>query len=502
MPARLRSMPRQGRPWPPAPRIARAILASLAGLACAAVLDGPVVRATRADTPAASADTPAQTRPNVIVVFVDDMGWKDLSCQGSSFFETPHVDRLAASGLRFTAGYSACTVCSPSRAAVMTGQYPARLHLTDWIAGHRRPHARLTVPDWQMALPLEIVTVAERLQGAGYATASIGKWHLGGPDHFPEHQGFDTNIGGYDRGQPPSYFAPYRIPTLAEGPAGEYLTDREAAEAVRFITANRDRPFFLYLPHYCVHTPIQGKPDVTAKYASKAAPGQEPKTDAYAAMVESVDDALGRILDTLESLGIRDRTAIFFTSDNGGLAKVTDTRPLRAGKGSAYEGGVRVPFIVSWPGLTRPGTTSDEPVITPDIPATILDLTGVGAAPGQPLDGRSLAAVFRGEPLGRDALYWHYPHYHPGGATPYSAIRAGLWRLVHFYEDGRSELYHLGEDGGETTDRAAREPERTAALKAKLDAWLAAVAAQFPTANPAFDPVADAAPPRRPRLRP
>ncbi|NCX98840.1 MAG: hypothetical protein EBX35_09760 [Planctomycetia bacterium] len=286
-------------------------------VACGAILAAAV----------APADPPA--RPNVIVILVDDMGWRDLACQGSGFYETPHIDRLAASGMRFTQGYSACTVCSPTRAAILTGQYPARLHLTDWIAGHQRPQAKLLPPDWTKQLPLATVTVAERLKAAGYATASIGKWHLGGPAFHPEHQGFDENRGGYDRGQPPSYFAPYKIPTLAEGPPGEYLTDREAAEAVRFITAHEDKPFFLYLPHYCVHTPIQAKPAVTAKYNAKHAAAQQPRNDAYAAMVESVDDALGRIMATLDSLGIRDRTAIFFTSDNGGLAGVTDNRPLR-----------------------------------------------------------------------------------------------------------------------------------------------------------------------------
>jgi arylsulfatase A len=300
-----------------------------------------------------------------------------------------------------------------------------------------------------------------------------------------------VNKGGYDRGQPPSYFAPYKIPTLADGPEGEYLTDREADEAVKFIAAHQGGPFFLYLPHYCVHTPIQAKPDVTAKYAALVAPAQQPKNDGYAAMVESVDDSLGRILATLEELGLRDTTAIFFTSDNGGLAEVTDNRPLRAGKGSAYEGGVRVPFIASWPGLTKPGSTSDVPVITPDIPATILALTGVGADPGEPLDGRDLSAVLAGGGLDREALYWHYPHYHPGGATPYSAIRSGSWRLVHFYEDDRDELYDLAADGGETTDLASREPDRTKALRLMLDAWLTEVDAQLPLPNPNHDPAQD-----------
>jgi arylsulfatase A len=446
--------------------------------------------------PSADAAPPADppvAKPNVIVVLVDDMGWKDLSCQGSPLYETPHIDRLARTGLRFTNGYSACTVCSPTRAAMMTGEYPARLHITDWIAGHKRPFAKLKVPDWQLFLPLDTVTVAERLKAAGYATAAIGKWHLGDEAYHPEHHGFDENIGGYHRGQPPSYFAPYKIPTLSEGPDGEYLTDREADEAVRFITKHRDRPFFLYLPHYCVHTPIQAKKDVTAKYAAKDVTSLRVKNDAYAAMVESVDDAMGRILDTLDSLGIRDTTAIFFTSDNGGLFNVTDNKPLRAGKGSAYEGGVRVPFIVSWPGQTKAGTTSDVPAITMDVPATILELTGVGNPPDQAMDGVSLAPVFAGKPLAREALYWHYPHYHPGGATPSSAIRAGDWRLVHFYEDGHNELYNLASDIGEANDLAASEPERAAQLKQQLDTWLAAVGAQFPTPNPDYDPARDQA---------
>ena len=320
------------------------------------------------------ADEATPRLPNVIVILVDDLGAFDLGCQGSGFYATPHIDRLAAAGIRFTAGYAACTVCSPTRAALMTGQAPARLHITDWIAGHEDPEARLQIPDWQKHLPLEAVTVAERLRGAGFATASIGKWHLGGAGHGPEQQGFDTNLAGTDRGQPPSYFSPYTIPTLADGPAGEYLTDRLTGEAVALIEANRDRPFFLYLPHFGVHTPLQAKSDVEATYvatgglpdakarAGKPIGGEKGfgQTNAtYAAMVESIDDSVGRILDALDRLALRDSTAIFFTSDNGGLLPITDNRPLRAGKGSAWEGGVRVPFIISWPGLTPPGTTSD-----------------------------------------------------------------------------------------------------------------------------------------------
>ncbi len=450
--------------------------------ACLAVWSGIACQAEA--QPAASG---TGRPPNVIVVLVDDLGWRDLACQGSLAYETPAVDRLAAEGMRFTRGYAACTVCSPSRAALMTGQYPARLHLTDWIAGHDKPDAKLLPPDWTKHLPLEATTLAERLRAAGYATASIGKWHLGSRRFFPEHQGFDESIGGCDKGHPPSYFSPYGIPTLSDGPEGEYLTDREAAEAVRFITEHREDPFFLYLPHYCVHTPLQGKPDVTARFETQRPPNQSPWKPTYAAMVESVDDALGRILDTLEAHGIRERTAIVFTSDNGGLAWVTDNRPLRAGKGSAYEAGVRVPLIISWPGVTQPGSTTAVPAITPDIPVTILALTGVSPDPDQPLDGRDLSDVLAGGVLDRDALFWHYPHYHPGGATPYSAVLAGTWRLVHFYEDDRDELYDLATDPGETTDLAAAEPERRTALRATLDAWLVETGAQMPVPNPKWN---------------
>ena len=461
------------------------------------------VAALLATAPAPRAAESATRPPNVIVVLVDDMGWRDLSCQGSPFHRTPHIDRLAASGTRFTHAYAACPVCSPTRAALLSGQWPARLHVTDWIAGHEVPGARLRIPDWTKHLPLGVVTLAERLKGAGYATASIGKWHLGGDGFGPEAQGFDVNRGGTARGQPPSYFSPYAIPTLPDGPAGEYLTDREAAEAVAFIEAHRDRPFFLYLPHHAVHTPLQAKADVEARLVAAGAkpdrearkglriggdtgPGQSNAT--YAAMVESVDDSIGRIVAALERMALRDRTAIVFTSDNGGLLPVTDNAPLRAGKGSAYDGGVRVPLIVSWPGVTPPGTTSDEPAITPDITATILDLTGTGPEPGQPLDGTSLAPALAGGKLDRHAIYWHYPHYHPGGATPFSAIRAGDWRLVRFHEEGREELYDLREDPGERIDRVRTDPARAAGLARDLDAWLAETGAQLPTPNPDFTP--------------
>jgi arylsulfatase A-like enzyme len=431
----------------------------------------------------------AAPSPNVIVILVDDMGQTDLACYGSKLYETPHIDRLAKEGVRFANGYSACTVCSPTRAALLTGKYPARLHLTDWIAGHERPKAKLKIPAWQKFLPFEEITLAEQFKAAGYATASIGKWHLtpalkeGDDAYYPEKHGFDLNVGGYARGQPPSYHAPYKIPTLPEGPAGEFLTDREAAEAVKFIEANKEKPFFLYLPHYAVHTPLGGKPDVIAKYQAKSAklPELKQKNATYAALVESVDDSLGTIRAALARLKLEENTIIVFTSDNGGLIPVTDNAPFRVGKGSAYEGGVRVPLIIE-----------PTPAMSIDLYPTVLELAGV--KPLQSLvDGVSLAPLLKsGAKPDRAELFWHYPHYHPGGATPYSAVRSGDFRLVHFYEDGRDELYDLANDVGETKDLAAAQPALAKTLRTRLDAWLKSVDAQLPTKNPDHDPVADA----------
>lgn len=437
--------------------------------------------------------------PNIIVILVDDMGQTDLSCYGSKFYETPHIDQLAKDSVRFVNGYSACTVCSPTRAALLTGKYPARLHLTDWIAGHDRPKAKLKIPDWQKFLPFEEITLAEQLKSAGYATASIGKWHLtpglatGDEAYYPEKHGFDLNVGGYARGQPPSYIAPYKIPTLVEGPAGEFLTDREAAEAVKFMEANQAKPFFIYLPHYAVHTPLGGKPAVIAKYAAKtkAQPDLKQKNATYAALVESVDDSLGTIRAALKRLKLEENTIIVFTSDNGGLLNITDNAPYRVGKGSAYEGGVRVPLIIHAPGVTKGNLVETTPAMSIDIYPTVLELAGLTPRPAL-VDGVSLAPLLRaGTKPARTELFWHYPHYHPGGATPYSAMRSGDLRLVHFYEDGRDELYNLAQDIGETKDLAASQPAQAKALRTRLDAWLKSVDAQFPTPNPNYDPVAD-----------
>ena len=427
--------------------------------------------------------------PNIVFVLVDDMGWTDLGCFGSSFYETPNIDRLATQGMRFTDAYSACTVCSPSRASIMTGQYPARLRITDWIDGHKRPFAKLKVPDWTIRLSPDIPNLARVLKAAGYATASIGKWHLGDESCYPEKQGFDVNIGGYHRGQPPSYVSPYKIPTLPDGPDGEFLTDREAAEAAKFISANRDRPFFLYLPHYAVHTPIGSKDAVREKYKAKQDKDAPHRNPGYAALIESVDDAMGTILRTLDELQLTENTIVIFTSDNGGLLGCTSNVPLRAGKGSAYEGGVRVPLIVKWPGAVKPGSVCAAPVIGADWFPTLLAAANLPTPIGHVVDGESLVPLLKQSgALTRDAIYWHYPHYHPGGATPYGAIRSGDFRLVEFYEDNRIELYNLKDDIGETRDLAAAMPEKADALRRQLHDWRTRVGAQMPMPNPAYDP--------------
>ncbi len=437
--------------------------------------------------------------PNIIFFLIDDWGWTDGGTFGSKLYETPHMDRLAAQGMKFTQAYSACTVCSPTRAALMTGKYPARLHLTDWIAGHRRPHAKLQIPDWRLQLPLEEKTIAEELKSRGYATGLFGKWHLGGEAFFPEHQGFDVNVGGCEMGAPRNYFPPYGITNLKDEQPGEFLSDRLTRDAVKFIAANRDKPFFLYFPHYAVHTPLAGKPEVIEKYKKKIAAGNYTQTNpTYAALVESVDDSVGAVMKQLADLKLDDNTVIFLTGDNGGLSGTlnedgwrpgpTRNDPLRVGKGSAYEGGVRVPLVVKWPGVTAPGSVSTTPVISVDYFPTMLEMADRRRATA-PADGESLVAVLRGgSRLQRDAIYWHYPHYHPGSATPYSAIREGDWKLIHFFEDDHAELYNLKNDLSEKTDVAAGNTAKTAELRRKLSAWRTSVGAQLPTPNPNYDP--------------
>lgn len=437
---------------------------------------------------------------NVVLILADDLGWTDLACFGSDLHETPHLDRLAREGMKFTQNYSACTVCSPTRAALMTGKYPARLHITDWIPGLMPDNPKLLVPDWSKQLPLAETTIAKVFQSAGWRTASIGKWHLGNEEFYPEKHGFDVNIAGLNAGSPPTYFSPWRIKTIADGRDGDYLTDRLGEEAAGLIEKWRDQPFFLYLPHFAVHTPIQGRADLVAKYQQKLKPGLRHNNPAYAAMVESLDTAVCRVLTKLDELKLAERTLVAFTADNGGLITraTTTNAPLRLGKASAYEGGVRVPAIVRWPGVTKPGSVSDAPVITMDWSVTLLEAAGLkppaatSSTGASGRDGVSLVPLLRGTgtPPVRD-LFWHYPHhqhYQLGGAMPYGAIRRGDFKLVEHFNDMRVELFNLREDISEQRDLAAAQPQRVAELRARLHAWRKEVGAQMPAPNPNYNP--------------
>ncbi|MGQ9592553.1 MAG: HAD-IC family P-type ATPase, partial [Planctomycetota bacterium] len=450
----------------------------------------------------AGAAAPSETRPNVVLVVADDLGWSDLSSYGSDFHRTPRLDALAREGIRFTSAYAAAPVCTPTRAALMTGKCPARLHMTIWYEAARSPPEteKLLPPIAVGNLPHEEVTAAEALRSAGYQAIHVGKWHLGEATHYPETQGFDVNVGGTLWGAPPTYFYPYRgpfgssrelryVPRLEWGEEGEYLTDRLTDEALRAVERAGTRPFFLHLAHHAVHTPIEGKPAAVARWAAEVERSSRHRNPAYAAMLESLDESVGRLLDKLDALGIAERTVVIFTSDNGGHVgeyggrTVTTNHPLRSGKGSLYEGGIRVPLIVRWPGVVSAGGVSDEPVISNDLFFTILEIAGVepAARGGVPADGRSLVPILK-DPrakLGREALFWHYPHYY-ATTTPVSAVRSGDWKLLEYYEDGRVELYNLAGDLGETRDLASREPERAASLRAALRAWLRSVGAQMP----------------------
>jgi arylsulfatase A-like enzyme len=442
----------------------------------------------------AAAAVAQKSKPlNFIFILIDDMGWTDLGCYGSKSYDTPNIDRLAEQGMRFTNAYAACPVCSPTRASILTGKYPARLRLTDWIPGRKQwPSAKLLTPAFRQELPLAEITLAEALKTAGYASASIGKWHLGGEGFSPTEQGFDRNVGGTARGSPVSYFGPFDLPGLRGGPAGEYLTDRLSDEAERFVAENRDRPFFLYLPEFAVHLPLQGKKDLVAKYEKKLAGKETQNNPVYAAMVESVDQGIVRLMGKLDELRIADHTVVILTADNGGLRyegkqtkPVTSNAPLRAGKGHLYEGGIREPLIVRWPGAVKAGSVSEQPVISVDYFPTILEMAGL---PRRAVDGVSFMPLLKqaGSPR-RDAIYWHYPHYSNQGGPPAGAIREGDYKLIEFYEDGRVELFHLKDDIGERRNLARQEARKAADLRAKLQRWREAVNAEMPKANPAYD---------------
>ncbi len=458
--------------------------------------------------------------PNIVFILIDDLGWRDLSCYGSSFYETPNLDRLAGEGMRFTDAYAACPVCSPTRASIMTGKYPATVGITDWIdhAGHMHPcRGKLIDVPYLKQLPLSEKSLASALRDGGYQTWHVGKWHLGGRGFYPESHGFDVNVGGCEFGHPPQgYFSPWGIPGVSDGPDGAYLTDRLTEEAIRLVNGrDSGKPFFLNLCHYSVHTPIQAPQELVAKYTAKAKrlgldtlrtfeegeffPCEHKKNQrvtrrlvqsdpAYAAMVENLDWNIGRLLAALDDARQRENTIVIFTSDNGGLATAegspTTNRPLAEGKGWMYEGGTREPLLVRWPKIVKPGSVCHEPLSSPDFYPTLLEAAGLPSIPTQHVDGVSVMPLFKSESFERGPLFWHYPHYGNQGGTPGSSVRLGDYKLIEFFEDGRSELYDLRNDVGEEFDLSRELPDVVARLHEQLVAWRRRVEAKIPTQNP------------------
>ena len=432
-------------------------------------------------------------KPNIVIFYIDDLGWKDVGFNGSRYYETPNIDRLASEGIIFTEAYANGPNCAPSRASLMTGQYTPRhkIYTVGTSARGREEDRRMTpVPNTEN-LALHYVTLAEALSSAGYTSGHFGKWHLGDAGYSPEDQGFDVNVGGYRRGGPRGgYFSPYNNPKLVDGPEGEYLTDRLTDEAIGFIDQNKEQPFFLYLTHYAVHTPIQAKAELASKYEQKAPDGGQ-DNPTYAAMIESTDQSVGRVLNRLDTLGLSDNTVVIFFSDNGGAMQATSNEPLRGYKGMLYEGGIRVPLAFNWPAEIAPGRVDDTPVIGIDLYPTLLEISGA-ETPNHVLDGMSLMPLLAGtDRLPARSLYWHFPAYleaprrfsGPWRTTPAGAIRRGDYKLIEYFEDGRLELYDLRNDLGESTNLADQMPRRVEELYGDLRGWREEVGADLPTHN-------------------
>src|SRR5215831_17092953 len=435
----------------------------------------------------------ASPKTNIILILADDFGVRDLGCYGGRYFATPNIDRLAAEGVRFTNAYAACPVCSPTRASIMTGRYPVRTGVTDWIPGRKSdPAGPINTPLTATELKLSETTVAEALKPAGYHSASVGKWHLGGEGFLPTDQGFDLNVGGNHTGSPPRspkpYFGLFELPNLT-AKEGEFLPELLTDAATHFIDANKANPFFLYFPHYSVHLPLGAPDQEVARHKAKADGRYEPT---YAAMVEAMDRSVGRVLDAVERAGIARNTLVAFFSDNGGLNyegksknRITDNSPFRAGKGHLYEGGIREPLIMRLPGATRPGAVIDTPVCSIDFLPTFCGL--IGAKVGK-VDGVSLMPLLRGGGLPARPLFWHYPHYSNQGGEPGSVIRDSDWKLIEFHADGRRELFHLAHDPGEKVNLVVKRADVVKRLAARLDRWRKETGAIMPQKNPAADP--------------
>ncbi|MGJ8653593.1 MAG: sulfatase [Opitutaceae bacterium] len=446
----------------------------------------------------------AEQQPNVVVFLVDDLGYMDIGANNPNcFYETPNVDAFAGTAMRFTDGYAANPVCSPTRYSLLTGKYPTRAMATNFFSGKRS--GKFEPAPLVDQMPLDEITLADALKTKGYATFFAGKWHLGETEeYYPQNRGFDINIGGYHRGGPytgKKYFAPFQNPQMEDLPSDYHLPDRLANETVAFIEANKDKPFLAYLSFYSVHTPLMGRPDLVEKYKAKAegmsgkefdseeqVTGKKPrkvrvlqKHAVYAAMVEAMDEAVGKVLQQLEASGVADNTIVIFTSDNGGLStsegSPTSNLPLRGGKGWTYEGGIREPWIIRYPGVTQAGSLSDEIICSIDLFPTLAAAAGV--AVDHVIDGVNIAPALKGGALDRQSLFWHYPHYSNQGGIPSGAIREGDFKLVERYEDGRVHLYNLKDDIGEQDDLATKFPERVAQMRARLHDWYETVDAKF-----------------------
>ena len=479
--APLWSLARSAIPKPLLVTILRSATVALACFVCLGIVKAEEIAKAR------SSGAP----PNFILILIDDLGWADLPCYGNTFHETPAIDRLVASGMRFTDFYAAAPVCSPARASLLSGQYPARLGLTDFVPGHWRPFERVVAPPIIDHLPLEIDSLAEVLKRAGYATGYFGKWHLGGaPEHHPLRHGFDEAIVTRGRHIAPHFMTIPKTPVEEGKFLTEFLTDR----TLGFIDKHKSQPFFAFVSHFAVHIPLEAKTKDIEKYASRSKPDHGPGHPIYAAMVDQIDQSVRRITEKLDEHGLSDNTIILFTSDNGGLHKiytgvgevVTSNAPLRGEKGSLYEGGIRVPLIVRWPGKIKPGTVSAVPASTVDLLPTLAMIAGEECP--TPVDGESLVPVLVDSKasLERKAIFFHYPHYHH--ARPASAIRQGKWKLIENLDDRSVNLFNLAEDVGETNDLADAEEDRAGGLRNKLAAWRESVGAKMPTANPKYDP--------------
>jgi arylsulfatase A-like enzyme len=453
-------------------------------------------------------------KPNVLFILADDYGYHDLSVTGSKFYETPNIDRIANEGMIFTDGYATCQVCSPSRASIMSGKFPARHGITDWIGARTGEDWRkagrfnqLFPPEYVHALPAEYTTLPEAMKEAGYRTFFAGKWHIGEKGSWPEDHGFDVNKGGWDVGSPKGgYFAPWENPNLESGPDGENLSMRLAQETVNFIKENKDTSFFAYLSFYAVHGPIQTTNEKWAKYRQKAEDlgiaetgfemghflpiRQVQDNPVYAGLVEAMDDAVGHVLSSLEEMGLAENTIVVFTSDNGGVAAgdafATSNLPLRAGKGYQFEGGIREPYFIKVPGMGN-GKKCNTPVTGTDFYPTLLELTGTKLKPEEHIDGVSLVPLLKGETISARPLIWHYPHYGNQGGEPSSIIREGQWKLIHYYEDGHEELYNMKTDFIEAKDVSADNTELVKQMSEKLFVMLNEMGARFPTKDPEWN---------------